>query len=106
MDIGGRLGDTPPRRGWLFGMGVMGFGYRLYPSYANLPTRKMGRVKRNPSKTGNNWGQSKINYHFLAFLFSWQIPANQRVASMECNGIEGSEASFILDSTAFIEATC
>ena len=24
----------------------------------------------------------------------------QRVASMKCNGIEGSEASFILDSTA------
>jgi hypothetical protein len=37
MDIGGRLGDTPARRGWLFGMGVMGFGYRLYQSYANLP---------------------------------------------------------------------
>ena len=30
----------------------------------------------------------------------------QRVASMKCNGIEGSEASFTLDPTAFIEATC
>jgi hypothetical protein len=80
----GGLKDTPSRRGWLFGLGVMGFGYRLYPSYAKLHSNIETFDKcSNCPETIGGWGYGG---DFGGANANAQHDANENLSSLSAKG--------------------